>query len=174
MDKRREDAHLDFRVVLANLCILTFLALPMSVSADPKLIAIEECQLNGFPLGGTIEEMRSALGEPDSVLPVLNTGDEYPHLEASYDGLRIVFSTRGQTALSYFVTSEKYLIRSGVGVGSTRQEIEGVLGPTSYYKSGDTVFMVYRLAGPGGRALPVQFDIRLQGDVAVGLSLVSR
>jgi hypothetical protein len=174
MDKWREDAHLDFRVVFASLCVLTLLVLPMSISAEPELIAIEECQLNGFSLGGTIEEMRSALGEPDSVSLAMNTGDEYPHLEASYDGLRIVFSIHGQSAISYFVTSDKYLIRSGVGVGSTRQEIESALGATSYYKSGDTVSMVYRLAGPSGRGLPVQFDIRLQGDVAVGLSLVSR
>lgn len=173
-DNTQIDAYFGSRILFVQLMFLMLLAVPIPVGAEPKLIAIEECELNGFSLGGTIEEMRNALGKPRSITPVKNPAEEYPYLEAHYEGLRIVFSTQGQSALSYFITSDKYRLRSGVGVGSTRQDIEAALGQTSYYKVGGTVYMIYRLAGPSGNALPVQFDVRLDGDLAVGLSLVSR
>lgn len=174
MKMRRKHSEIHRRVVLICLSVSALLALPMLSIAEPRLIQIEECALNGFSLGGTIEEMRSALGEPDSITLEINTGDDNPHLESHYEGLDIVFSVHGRKALNYRVTSKEYRLPSGVGVGSTRSEIERALGRTSYYRSGDTVFMVYRLADPHGRPLPVQLDITLDGEIAARLSLISR
>ncbi len=157
-------------------CILVsaLLVAPKSGRTEPKLIPISECALNGFPLGGTVEEMREALGEPESITDVMTSGNEYSHLESQYDGLRIVFSLHGRTALNYYVTSEEYRLRSGVGVGRTRQEIESALGPPLYIKSGDVRYMVYHLAGSDGRPVPVQLTIKLERDIAVEFTLISR
>jgi hypothetical protein len=173
MKLRRKDAQITFGFIMVCLLVSGLLVVPSSGRTEPKLIPISECALNGFPLGGTIEQMRKALGEPESISEVMTTGNEYPHLESRYDGLRIVFSLHGRTALNYFVTSDQYRLRSGVGVGSTRQEIESALGSARYGKSGDVWSMHYHLAGPDGRAIPVQLIIRLDGDNVVEFSLIS-
>ncbi len=71
-------------------------------------------------------------------------------------------------------TSDKYRLRSGIGVGSTRQEIENAFGSTLVARSGNTLFMVYHLAGLDGDPVPVQLTITLDGSVAVEFSLISR
>jgi len=174
MKLRRKDAQITFGFIMVCLLVSGLLVVPNSGRAEPKLIPISQCALNGFPLGGTVEEMREALGEPELISDVMTTGNEYPHLESQYDGLRIVFSLHGRTALSYFVTSDEYRLRSGVGVGSTRQEIESALGSARYVKSGDVRYMTYHLAGSDGRAIPVQLTIRLDSDNVVEFSLISR
>ena len=161
-------------IIAACFFVTTSLVTPSSGNAEAARIPISECELNGFPLGGTAEEMREALGEPELESSVMTLGDEYPHPEYRYDGLHIVFSMHGRTALSYFVTSDKYRLRSGVGVGSTRREIESALGPTGYFRSGGIPFMAYHLTGSDGRSIPVQLTIRLDGDIAVEFSLISR
>jgi len=174
MKQRLRDAQITLGFVMVCLIVSGLLVVPKSSRTEPKLIPISECALNGFPLGGTVEEMREALGEPESISDVMTPGNEYPHLEFQYDGLRIVFSLHGRTALSYVVTSDEYRLRSGVGVGSTRQEIESALGSALNIKSGDVRYMSYHLAGPDGRPIPVQLTIRLDGDNAVEFSLISR
>ena len=174
MKLRRNDAHITSGFIIVCFLVSGLLMVPNSGHTEPKLIPISECALNGFPVGGTIEEMRAALGEPDSLSNVMTTGNEYTHVESQYDGLRIVFSLHGRTALSYFVTSDEYRLRSGVGVGNTRQEIERALGSARYAKSGDVRYMIYHLAGSDGLAIPVQLTITLDGDDVVEFSLISR
>jgi len=174
MNQRCKDTQITLGVTVACFLVSALLVLPKPGHAEPKLIPIGECELNGFPLGGTVEEMHKALGEPESTSAKMTSGDEYAHLESKYDGLRIVFSMRGRSALSFFVSSEKYQLRSGVGVGSTRQEIESALGPTGYFKSGGIVFMAYRVTGSDGRPIPVQLTIKLERDIAVEYTLISR
>ena len=174
MNQMCKDTQITLGVTVVCFLVSALLVLPKSGHAEPKLISIGECELNGFPLGGTADEMREALGEPELVSSVMTGGDEYPHLEYRYDGLRIVFSMHGRTALSYYVTSDKYRLRSGVGVRSTRQEIESALGPTGYFKSGGIVFMAYHLTGSDGRPIPVQLTIKLERDIAVEFTLISR
>ena len=174
MKQRHKDAQITLGFIMVCILVSALLVAPQSGRTEPKLIPISECALNGFPLGGTVEEMREALGEPETITDVMTSGNEYSHLESQYDGLRIVFSLHGRTALNYYVTSEEYRLRSGVGVGSTRQEIESVFGLPLYFKSGDVRYMIYHLAGSDGRPIPVQLDITLDGDNAVEFSLVSR
>ena len=174
MKQRRKDTQISLGFMMVCLIISGFPVVPKSGHTESNLIPISECALNGFPLGGTVEEMRDALGEPESITDVMNSGNEYPHLESQYDGLRIVFSLHGRTALNYYVTSDEYRLHSGVGVGSTRQEVESALGPPLYFTSGDVRYMAYHLAGSDGRPIPVQLTIRLDGDNVVEFSLVSR
>ena len=174
VELRNKNSQRSLGIIAACLLVTTGLVIPSSGNTEPAKIPISECELNGFPLGGTADEMREALGEPERVSSVMTLGDEYPHLEYRYDGLRMVFSMHGRTALSYFVTSDKYRLRSGVGVGSTRQEIWSALGPTGYFGSGGILFMAYRVTGSDGRSIPVQLTIRLDSDIAVEFSLVSR
>ena len=174
MKQGRKDTQISLGFIMVCLLISGSLVVPKSGHTEPNLIPISECALNGFSLGGTIEEMREALGEPESITDVMTSGNEYLHLESQYDGLRIVFSLHGRTALNYYLTSDKYRLESGVGVGSTQQEIESALGPPLYFKSGDVRFMAYHLAGSDGRPIPVQLTIRLDGQDAVEFSLISR
>lgn len=174
MKIRLTDTNFALGLILVCLAVLGMLAGPRIGFTEPRLISIGECALNGFPPGGSIEEMRNALGEPDSITAVMIAGNEYTHLESQYDGLRIVFSMHGRSALSYYVTSDEFRLRSGVGVGSTRQEIESALGPALNTMVRDVRYMNYHLAGPDGRPIPVQLTIKLDGDTASEFSLISR
>ena len=174
MKQRRRDARITLGFITICLLASGLLVAPKAGSTEPTLVPISECALNGFPLGGTVEEMLETLGEPESISDVLATGNEHRHLESRYDGLRIVFSLHGRTALSYVVTSDEYRLRSGVGVGSTRQEIESALGSAINIKSGDVRHMAYHLAGPDGHPIPVQLTIKLDSDIVVEFSLISR
>jgi len=118
--------------------------------------------------------MRKALGDPDPISITMTPGNEYPHHEYLYSGLRIVFSMSGRSALSYFVSSEKYRLRSGVGVGSSRQEIESALGSTGEYRSGDVEYMIYLLTGADGQPVPAQLTFKLDRNVAIEFSIVTR
>ena len=156
--------------------IVTFaLVMALPAMADPRnavsraQIPMVECEVDGFGLGGSADQMRTALGEPQSMSIAKSWKDEYPHREYHYDGLRIVFSTHVGVAISYFVSSSKYRLRSGIGVGSTRSDIEDALGPGLWSRSGDIHHLTYLVSG-----VPTQLTFRLDDDVASFLSVVTR
>lgn len=161
-------------VVATCLLVATLLVMPKFSSAQFAPIAISECELNGFSLGGTADQMRKVLGEPDSISFAKSPKNEYPRREYQYDGLRIAFSTHGLSAMSYFVSSEKYRLRSGAGVGSTRQEIESSLGPTSEYPAGDFDYLTYRVIEADGGPVPVLLTFKLDHEIAIEFSVVTR
>lgn len=87
---------------------------------SPVTIPVAECELDGFGLGGSTEHMRIVFGEPEQATISKSPLVDYPHSEYTYDGLTIVFSTNGTSAMSYSVWSDEYRLLSGVGIGSTR------------------------------------------------------
>lgn len=149
---------------------LAVLLAPSPVAASPGLVPIGECELNGFPLGGTFDQMRNALGEPDRSSLEKAPGNDYRNTEFYYEGLRVVFSMFGRSAITFVVTSDSYRLRSGVGVGSSRQEIESTFGPTTEVRSDDSVELVYLLTGPSGRAGAGQLMFKLEDGLAVQMT----
>lgn len=162
---------MSFGVITACMLAVIATALPESGNSESARITIRECALNGFGLGGTADQMREAFGEPDRASPAISRGNDYPHVEYQYDGLLIVFSMHGLSALSYIVSSAEYSLQGGVGVGSTRQEIESTLGPAMKYRSGDTRYIGYRITADDGRPLPAQLTFTLFRDIAVEFSV---
>jgi len=171
---RNKDSQFSLGVIAACFLLVTVLVLPSSVNTEPSMIPIIECELNGFSLGGTTDQMREALGEPEPISIAMSPGNEYPHREFRYEGLRIVFSTHGRSALSYFISSDKYRLRSGVGVGSTRREIASALGSTGEIRSGGVEYMIYLVTGSDGRPVPAHLTFKLDREVAVEFSVVTR
>jgi hypothetical protein len=153
--------------IKARVQLAMLLALPGFASAAPGWISISECELNGFPLGGTVEQMREVLGEPVRSSLVKPAGNDYPNTEHHYDGLRIAFSMSGRSAITFVVTSRDYRLRSGIGVGSTRDAIESTLGPATEVRSDDSLDLVYGLTSPGGRHGFGQLMLKLENGVAV-------
>ncbi len=163
-------AQASFGVFVA---LLTAMGLLEAGNVEPTKIRIGECELNGFELGGTTDQMREALGEPDSLSMTMTPGNDYPHQEYRYEGLRIVFSMHGRSGLSFYVSSDEYRLHSGVGVGSTRQEIESALGATGKAQSGDTEYLIYLVAEEGGQTA-AQLIFKLDRNIAVEFSVISR
>ena len=179
---RDKNSQVSLGVVTAFLLVAVVLVLPSSGYTAPATIPIDECELkrsvynsiNGFNLGGTADEMRAVLGEPEPVSIAKSPYAKYPHREYWYEGLKITFSTYGRSALSYAVTSPNFRLRSGVGVGSTRSEIEKKLGQGSRARSGDTDYLIYLVLAPDGRPVPAYLAFTLVDDVVTHFSVTTR
>jgi len=114
--------------LLSTLTIALLATLSPSYGQSLTRIPFADCELDGFGLGGSTELMQDVFGEPERIAISKQPLDDYPDKVYTYDGLTIIFSTSGQSAMSYSVWSDEYQLRGGVGVGSTRAEIEQVLG----------------------------------------------
>lgn len=155
--------------------LIGFLAVPIpSNSESQKTIPMVDCEISGFGLGGSIDQMRAIFGEPELYSIAKPPSDEYPHRDYHYDGLRIVFSMHGRSAMSYFVTSPEYRLPSGVGIGSTWAEIVEALGPGRSLRSQDSLDFTYRVIGADGRHTPAFLTFRLAGDVVTEFSVITR
>ncbi len=155
--------------------VIALLLVPNPSNSEPSAtIPIDECEINGFGLGGSADQMRNVFGEPEPVSIAKSALAEYPHREYRYDGLTIVFSTHGRSAMSYFVSSPKYRLRSGLGVGSTWAEIEEALGCGFWGRSGDSDSLTYHVIGADGRYIPAWLTFRLVDDVVTKFSVTTR
>lgn len=159
----------------AGVVFAAVLALPTSNSSAPqKTISISECEINGFGPGGSADQMRRAFGEPERDSAAKSPLNEYPHREYRYDGIRIVFSMHGRSAMSYYVSSTEYRLRSGIGVGSSWAEIIQTLGPGSFRKSGESISYVYRVVEDDGDHIPAWLTFSLDDDVVTTFSVTTR
>lgn len=124
--------------VLVTACLLA--VAPAVGAAEPFQARVDELIADGFavPLGRTRAELAASLGPPRSatVRRVQNRHepgrtDEVHELE--YDGLRIVLyrvsATGRELIMEVSLTSERYRLKWGLGVGSTRDAVRRVLGP---------------------------------------------
>lgn len=124
--------------------VTAFLTVPKSSNSEPSAtISMDGCEIVGVGLGRSADQMQTVFGEPEPISIAKSPTDEYPHREYRYDGIRFVFSTNGRSAMSYFVSSPKYRLRSGVGVGSTRVEIYEALGIGRSGRSGRSGYLTY-------------------------------
>lgn len=148
-------------------CSLVLAALvPADISsAESSQGPIAELELSGIPLGGTVEEILEMYGEPTKTSELKAALDDFPHFGLRYDGLRLVLSMHGRTLLSYYVSAYRYRLRSGVGVGSSRKEVDAALGRAIYTRSGDNRNVIYLAWGSHGLSVPVQLTISLDGEV---------
>ena len=124
--------------VLVAACLLVLA--PAAGAAEPFQARVDEFIANAFapPLGRTRAELAASLGPPRSatVRRVQNRHepgrtDEVHELE--YDGLRIVLyrasATGRELLMEMSLTSERYRLKWGLGVGRTRDAVRRALGP---------------------------------------------
>ena len=155
--------------------VTAFLTVPNLSNSEPSAtIPMVECEINGFGLGGSADQMRTIFGEPEPISIAKSPRDEYPHREYRYDGIKFVFSTHGRSAMSYFVSNAKYRLRSGIGVGSTRAEIDEALASGRWGRSGDSHYLTYHVIGTDGRYIPAWLTFRLVYDVVTTFSVTTR
>ena len=155
--------------------VVSTLSAPTSTNAAPqKTIQIVECEINGFGLGDSADQMYKTFGKPDPDFLVKTRLNEYPHHEYQFDGLRIVFSTHGRSAMSYYVSSPAYRLRSGVGVGSMWREVIETLGPGLFGSSGGVVLYSYRIVDSEGKFVPATLEFVVENDVVKRFSVVTR
>ena len=162
-------------MIVIRMLVIAILAVPNPSRAQPPVpIPFVECEIDGFGLGGSAEQMRNVFGEPEPISIAKSPLAEYPHHEYRYDGLTIVFSAHGRSAMSYIVSSAKYRLRSGVGVGSIRTEIEKALGRGRWGRASDIDYLTYHVIGADGQFIPVQLTFTLVDDVATRFSATTR
>ena len=142
--------------------------------SEPGPISLEDCEINGFGLGGSADLMRSIFGDPEPISIAKSPLSDYPHREYRYDGLKIVFSTHGRSTMHYIVTSSEYRLPSGVGVGSNVTEIQDALGPGGRSAAGDQHYLSYRVFNTMGNPTPAILTFMLDDDVVTQFSVGTR
>jgi hypothetical protein len=129
-------------------------------------VAVNDCDINGFRLYGSLAEMLGALGIPDSESLAKSTRFDKPHAEYHYRGLKIVFAPGVDVAIGFFVSEPHYRLRAGIGVGSTLSEVENALGPGFRNLSASSVMLHYAVD-----EAPAQLMFTLKNDVVTAISV---
>lgn len=154
--------------------VLSPVIAPASTAASAqKTVSIAECAINGFVLGDTTDQMRQVFGEPDQNSVVKSQLNEYPHREYKYDGMRIVFSTNGRSAMSFYVSSSTYRLRSGIGVGSRWMDVVDVLGPGSLRSARGSNTYSYQVVDSKGDYIPAWLRFTIENQVVTTFSVVT-
>ena len=155
--------------------VLSVLTTPTStVASAEKTVPIAECEIDGFGLGGSANQMREIFGEPEQDLVVKSRLNEYSHREYEYDGMRIVFSMNGRSAMSFYVSSPAFRLRSGIGVGSTWIDIVEALGPGSRSSSGESITYSYHVVDSKGEYVPAWLRFAMENKVVMSFSVVTK
>lgn len=155
--------------------LLTILAIPAICSSNPlKAVSLADCAINGFAVGDSAETMKQALGEPKRQLLAKVATNDFAHLEFHYDGILIKFSQHGRTAMSFSVDSPNYLLRSGVGVGSTRPELLDALGPAHLHFGTGPETWSYNVVDSNGESLFATLRFYFESETVARFSVASR
>ena len=174
MTPNRRKGRALFGNVTVGLLAAALLTAPSLGYSEPGAISFEDCEINGFGLGASASLMRSIFGDPEPISIAKSPLSDYPHREYKYDGLKIVFSTHGRSAMYYIVTSSKYRLTSGVGVGSNVAEIQVALGPGGRFAAGDQHYLSYRVFNTAGKPTPAILWFMLDDDVVTEFSVGTR
>lgn len=160
--------------MVSCIVILSVLVTPISTAASAeKSVAITECAIEGFAPGDTADQMREAFGKPHDGSVVKSNLSDYPHREYEYDGMRIVFSISGRSAMSFYVASPKYRLRSGIGVGSTWMEVVDALGPGSLGSAGGSNTYSYQIVDSKGDYIPAWLKFVIEDEVVRTFSVTT-
>lgn len=164
-DRRKKCASVGNKI--AHLLAAALLAAPSLSFSEPGAISFEDCEIDGFGLGGSADLMRSVFGDPEHISIAKSPLSEYSHREYEFDGLRIVFSTSGRSAMHYTVTSSNYRLSGGIGVGSNWTDILAELGPGGWYSSEGRYYYNYRVFNTRGDPTPAILTFTLDADAVV-------
>lgn len=155
--------------------LLTILALPAICSSNPlKAVSLDDCAINGFTVGDSVEIMRTTLGEPKRKMLAKLATNDFKHLEFHYDGILIKFSQHGRTAMSYAVDSPNYRLRSSIGVGSTRSELLDALGPAHLQFDSGPETWSYNVLNSAGESIHATLRFNFEGETIARFSVASR
>jgi len=154
--------------------VLSALVVPAStVASAQKTVPIAECEVDGFGLGDPADQMLETFGEPMQDSVVKSPLNDYPHREYKYDGMRIVFSTDGRSAMSLYVSSPAYRLRSGIGVGSAWREVLAALGPGELRSSREPVTYSYHVVDGNGEYVPAWLKFAIENEVVASFSVMT-
>jgi len=117
--------------------------------------------------------MREIFGEPEQDSVGKSLLNEYSHREYEYDGMRIVFSTNGRSAMSFYVSSPAFRLRSEIGVGSIWRDIVAALGPGSLRISGESITYSYHVVDSKGDYVPAWLRFAMENEVVTSFSVVT-
>ena len=133
------------------------LLLTWSTAYSDGTISIADCEIAGIPFAAHRELVNQRLGEPkpqpdfcaDGCFDVI----DYPY---EYDGIEIIMHQ--DEAWSFTVTSPDFRLKSGVGVGTSVQEVLDTYGRPETISEGTTSVLTYGVLWTNGKRSRVFLD----------------
>ncbi len=152
------------RNVLLVASILLF-GVPQFVIASDS-VDIEEIKVAGIKFSDDKDRVRELLGEPSESGPTCDGCIDIIDSWYIYDGIRVHFL---QTeALQFEVNAEKYRLISGVGVGSSQEEVIKQYGQPETTPHEDNIVLAYPLTSNGRGHPDVKLEFLVHDDVVIG------
>ena len=139
--------------------IVLYGVLAVASDTDVATITIEECAIAGVSLGESKDLARYNLGAPNESGPVCDSCFDIMESWYVYDGLKLNFLQ--EELIMYSVTSAKYRLSSGIGVGSTSMEVQSTYGKPVHIESEDQDILRYP-ATHENRATAFKLDFWVQ------------
>jgi len=127
--------------------ILLLTLLPVPTHGEPILLA--DCEVAGIALNDNSTQVRQIVGAPIQTGPECKDCWDSVDTWFQYEGLRVRFV--GDQVFEISVSNREYRLISGLGVGSTENEVTERYGEPQLFPGENQTLLVYPVALEGGR-----------------------
>jgi hypothetical protein len=126
-------------------------------TAERSAIPIAEFSVSGIPFGADSDKVKSILGEPKPQPNFCKEGCidiiDYPY---EYEGIALVMHQ--DEAWRFTVTSEAHRLKSGIGIGSSIDQVFEHFGKVRAHDENGKSVITYRAVWPDGKVSRVFLD----------------
>ena len=128
-------------------------------------VDIAEIKISGITFSDRPSRVREVLGDPIEMGPQCNDCIDIMDSWYLYDGLKVKFLV--DEVFDFEVTSEKYRLPSGLGVGSSVENISDALGEPVSWRSGDSMVHTYAVTWKNGQRTAIKLDFLIRDGTVV-------
>ena len=148
-----------------RLLVILMTCVPFSVAFAGDSVDIAEITISGITFSDRVGRVKEVLGDPIESGPKCDDCIDMPDSWLIYDGLKIKFL--GREVFDFEVTSDMHRLPSGLGVGSSTEEIADALGESVTWSSGDTTVHSYALTWKNGQQTAIKLDFFIRDGLVV-------
>ena len=153
-------------LLMFRLPTIFLLCVACQVSLAGGSVDIAEIEISGITFSDLSTRVKDVFGEPIESGPKCNDCIDIMDSWYVYDGLKIKFLV--DEVFDFEVTSKEHRLPSGLGVGSSAEEIADVFGEPVTWVSGDTTIHTYAVTGKNGQRTAIKLDFLIRENTVVG------
>jgi hypothetical protein len=151
---------------LALLAVSVLLCAPQFACASDS-VDITEVKFAGISFSDLSGDVKQLLGDPVEAGPKCDGCIDIMDSWYVYDGLKIKFLV--DQVFDFEVTSESHRLPSGIGVGSSIDEVVEAFGDPVIWDSGDKSIHTYSVTQKNGQRTAIKLDLIIRDNRVVGI-----
>ena len=152
------------KLVLLFALILTCGYPDLAVASDS--VDGKDIEVGGISISDDKDRVKNLLGDPRESGPTCDGCFDIMDSWFIYDGIRVHFLQR--EVLQFEVSSERYRLSSGVGVGTSKDDVVKHYGQPETTQHEDGVILAYPITWNGRGHPDVKLEFLIRDDIVVG------